>query len=85
MGVEETLREVTQDADVVVVAVGIPQLVRGDWVKPGAVVLDVGINVVAADAVGGDGGVLHCQKRQLYDVREGEAAGQLPAAQQEAG
>jgi methylenetetrahydrofolate dehydrogenase (NADP+)/methenyltetrahydrofolate cyclohydrolase len=31
-------------ADVLVAAVGRPELVRGDWVKPGAVVIDVGIN-----------------------------------------
>jgi methylenetetrahydrofolate dehydrogenase (NADP+)/methenyltetrahydrofolate cyclohydrolase len=30
--------------DLVVVGVGIPQLVKGDWIKPGAVVIDVGIN-----------------------------------------
>lgn len=32
-----------------VVAVGNPELVKADWVKPGAVVLDVGINVVEDD------------------------------------
>ncbi len=31
-------------ADVVVAAVGVPELVKGDWIKPGAVVLDVGMN-----------------------------------------
>ena len=31
-------------ADIVVAAVGVPELVRGDWLKPGAVVLDGGIN-----------------------------------------
>ncbi|WP_174297676.1 bifunctional methylenetetrahydrofolate dehydrogenase/methenyltetrahydrofolate cyclohydrolase FolD [Sphingomonas bacterium] len=31
-------------ADVVVAAVGVPGLVRGDWIKPGATVIDVGIN-----------------------------------------
>jgi methylenetetrahydrofolate dehydrogenase (NADP+) / methenyltetrahydrofolate cyclohydrolase len=31
-------------ADILVVAVGRPDLVRGDWVKPGAIVIDVGIN-----------------------------------------
>ena len=31
-------------ADVLVVAVGRPEMVRADWVKPGAVVIDVGIN-----------------------------------------
>jgi methylenetetrahydrofolate dehydrogenase (NADP+)/methenyltetrahydrofolate cyclohydrolase len=33
-------------ADIVVAAVGIPALVRGDWIKPGAVVIDVGMNRV---------------------------------------
>lgn len=32
------------DADILVVAVGRPDLVRGEWVKPGAIVIDVGIN-----------------------------------------
>ena len=31
-------------ADILVVGVGIPELVKGDWVKPGAIVIDVGIN-----------------------------------------
>ncbi len=31
-------------ADIVVAAVGVPELIRGDWLKPGAVVLDGGIN-----------------------------------------
>ena len=31
-------------ADILVVAVGRPDLVRGDWIKPGAIVIDVGIN-----------------------------------------
>lgn len=34
-------------ADIVVAAVGIPGMVRGDWIKPGACVIDVGINRVA--------------------------------------
>jgi len=33
-------------ADIIVVAVGIPELIRGDWIRPGAVVIDVGINRV---------------------------------------
>lgn len=37
---------VTRQADILVVAVGRPQMVRGDWVKPGAVVIDVGVNRV---------------------------------------
>ena len=31
-------------ADVVVVAVGRPEMVKGDWIKEGAVVIDVGVN-----------------------------------------
>jgi methylenetetrahydrofolate dehydrogenase (NADP+)/methenyltetrahydrofolate cyclohydrolase len=38
------LAEECRRADVVVAAVGRPELVRGDWLKPGAVVIDVGIN-----------------------------------------
>ncbi|MBS1165622.1 MAG: folD [Proteobacteria bacterium] len=39
-------------ADVLVAAVGRPQMVRGDWVKPGAVVIDVGINRIEVDGKG---------------------------------
>jgi 5,10-methylene-tetrahydrofolate dehydrogenase/methenyl tetrahydrofolate cyclohydrolase len=37
---------VVRQADILVAAVGRPQMVRGDWVKPGAVVIDVGVNRV---------------------------------------
>ena len=40
------LPELVRKADVVVAAAGSPRLVRGDWVKPGAVVIDVGITRV---------------------------------------
>jgi len=44
------LPEIVRTADILVVAAGSPGLVRGDWVKPGAVVIDVGINrIVDAD------------------------------------
>ncbi|MDP3275904.1 MAG: bifunctional methylenetetrahydrofolate dehydrogenase/methenyltetrahydrofolate cyclohydrolase FolD [Deltaproteobacteria bacterium] len=33
-----------RDADILIAAVGRPEMIRGDWIKPGAVVLDVGIN-----------------------------------------
>jgi 5,10-methylene-tetrahydrofolate dehydrogenase/methenyl tetrahydrofolate cyclohydrolase len=42
----KNLAEVVRNADVLVAAVGKPEMVRGDWVKPGAVVIDVGINRV---------------------------------------
>ena len=40
------LKEIVKRADVLVAAVGRAEMVRGDWVKPGAVVIDVGINHV---------------------------------------
>jgi methylenetetrahydrofolate dehydrogenase (NADP+)/methenyltetrahydrofolate cyclohydrolase len=43
------LPDITRTADILVVAAGVPGLVRGDWVKPGAVVIDVGINRVDDD------------------------------------
>ena len=43
------LPAVVRRADVVVAAVGRPEMVRGDWIKPGACVIDVGINRVPAD------------------------------------
>jgi methylenetetrahydrofolate dehydrogenase (NADP+)/methenyltetrahydrofolate cyclohydrolase len=41
-----------READIIVAAIGIPQFVKGDWVKPGAVVIDVGINRVGDKLVG---------------------------------
>jgi methylenetetrahydrofolate dehydrogenase (NADP+)/methenyltetrahydrofolate cyclohydrolase len=43
------LPSIVAQADVLVAAVGRPQLVKGDWVRPGAIVIDVGINRVAVD------------------------------------
>ena len=37
---------VVRRADLVIAAVGIPEFVKGDWIKPGAIVIDVGINRV---------------------------------------
>jgi methylenetetrahydrofolate dehydrogenase (NADP+)/methenyltetrahydrofolate cyclohydrolase len=42
------LPEVVRRADIVVAAVGRPEMVKGDWIKPGAAVIDVGINRVDA-------------------------------------
>lgn len=61
------LPAVCREADVLVAAVGRPGLVRGDWIKPGACVLDVGINRVPAPEKG-DGGA-----RLVGDVDYGEA------------
>jgi len=40
------LPAVTRQADILVAAVGRPEMLRGDWIKPGAIVIDVGINRV---------------------------------------
>ncbi len=45
---------VVRRADIVVVAIGKPKLVKGDWIKPGAVVIDVGINRNEEGKVVGD-------------------------------
>src|SRR3954451_13718310 len=46
------LAEVCRRADVLVAAVGVPHLIKGDWVKPGAVVIDVGMNRVDGKLTG---------------------------------
>jgi methenyltetrahydrofolate cyclohydrolase (EC 3.5.4.9)/5,10-methylenetetrahydrofolate dehydrogenase (NADP+) (EC 1.5.1.5) len=48
------LKEHVQRADVLVVAVGKPNFIPGDWVKPGAVVIDVGINRLPSGKLVGD-------------------------------
>jgi len=53
-------------ADLVVVAVGIPNLVKGEWIKPGAVVIDVGINRQADGKLVGDVGFDEAIKRASW-------------------
>ena len=48
----KNLKEVCLSADILVAAVGIPEMVKGDWVKDGAVVIDVGINRLPAPEKG---------------------------------
>lgn len=48
------LAEKVAAADVVIAAVGKPQMIKGDWIKPGAVVIDVGVNRVAEKKLIGD-------------------------------
>jgi methylenetetrahydrofolate dehydrogenase (NADP+)/methenyltetrahydrofolate cyclohydrolase len=50
----EDLADRVREADIVVAAVGRPNLVKGDWVKEGAVVLDVGINRLEDGTLTGD-------------------------------
>jgi methylenetetrahydrofolate dehydrogenase (NADP+) / methenyltetrahydrofolate cyclohydrolase len=46
------LASVCRGADILIAAVGRPQMVKGDWVKPGALVIDVGMNRTDAGLVG---------------------------------
>ena len=48
----ENLAEITRSADVLVAAVGQPKLITGDMIKPGAAVIDVGINRIESGLVG---------------------------------
>jgi len=48
----KNLKEECLKADILVVAVGIPKLVKGDWVKKGSIVIDVGINKTKEGIVG---------------------------------
>jgi methylenetetrahydrofolate dehydrogenase (NADP+)/methenyltetrahydrofolate cyclohydrolase len=43
------LADVVRRADILVAAVGQPELIKGDWLKPGATVIDVGMNRIAGD------------------------------------
>ena len=60
------LPELTRRADIVVAAVGRPEMVRGSWLKPGCTVIDVGINRVAKESGTGT--------RLVGDVAFAEAA-----------
>lgn len=62
------LPDVCRRADILVAAVGRPEMVRGDWVKPGAIVIDVGINRVPNPAAG------EGKTRVVGDVAYEEAA-----------
>jgi methylenetetrahydrofolate dehydrogenase (NADP+) / methenyltetrahydrofolate cyclohydrolase len=48
----KNLADVVRRADIVVAAVGRPEMVKADWIKPGACVIDVGINRVPASEAG---------------------------------
>ena len=65
----KNLPDLCRTADILVAAVGRPEMIKGDWVKPGAVVIDVGINRLPP----GENG----KSRLVGDVAYDEA---LPAA-----
>jgi methylenetetrahydrofolate dehydrogenase (NADP+) / methenyltetrahydrofolate cyclohydrolase len=50
----QDLPERVREADIVIAAVGRPEMIRGSWIKPGAVVIDVGINRLEDGSLVGD-------------------------------
>jgi methylenetetrahydrofolate dehydrogenase (NADP+)/methenyltetrahydrofolate cyclohydrolase len=60
------LAALCRTADILVAAVGRPEMIKGDWIKPGATVIDVGINRVAGNGNG--------KSRLVGDVAYDEAA-----------
>ena len=48
----KNLPEICRKADIVVAAVGKPEMVKGDWIKKGAIVIDVGINRIETEING---------------------------------
>ncbi|EEE46777.1 bifunctional methylenetetrahydrofolate dehydrogenase/methenyltetrahydrofolate cyclohydrolase FolD [Roseibium alexandrii] len=64
----KALPDVVRAADIVVAAVGRPEMVKGDWIKPGATVVDVGINRIPAPEKG------EGKSRLVGDVAFEEAA-----------
>ena len=48
------IAETCKRADILIAAVGRPEMVKGDWIKPGAAIIDVGINRILAPEKGGN-------------------------------
>lgn len=63
----QNIAELCSQADIVIAALGQPEMVRGDWIKEGAVVIDVGINFV-------DDATRKTGRRLCGDVKYDEAA-----------
>lgn len=62
----EVLQRQVEQADIVVVAVGRPGIVPGEWIKPGAVVIDVGINRMEDGRLVGDVGFEAARERASW-------------------
>ncbi len=70
------LPETVGRADVVVAAVGRPEMIRGDWIKPGAIVIDVGINRIPGEGLNAHG---QPKTRLVGDVAFAEALSRAAA------
>ena len=60
---KKNLKEIVKNADIVVAAVGVPQMVTGDMIKEGAVVIDVGMNRLENRKLVGDVNFEECEKK----------------------
>ena len=62
------LADFVKQADILVTAVGKPNLIQGTWIKPGAIVIDVGINRLRDGSITGDV-EFAAQKKELHGSR----------------
>jgi methylenetetrahydrofolate dehydrogenase (NADP+)/methenyltetrahydrofolate cyclohydrolase len=60
------LADKVRNADIVVAAVGVPRFVKGDWIKTGAIVIDVGINRLEDGKLCGDVDFAACAERAAW-------------------
>ena len=60
----KNLQDEVKKNDIVVAAVGVPEMIKGSWIKPGATVIDVGINRIEKDG----------KKKLVGDIEFSEAA-----------
>lgn len=62
----KNLEENIKRADLVVAAAGVPSLIKGEWIKPGAVVIDIGINRLADGSLSGDVDFAEAKERASF-------------------
>jgi methylenetetrahydrofolate dehydrogenase (NADP+)/methenyltetrahydrofolate cyclohydrolase len=62
----QNLEAIVRQADILTVAVGKPELIPGDWIKPGAIVFDVGINRLDDGSLKGDIGFDQAKERAAW-------------------
>ena len=60
------LAKVIMQADLVIAAAGKPGLIKGEWIKPGAIVIDIGINRLADGSIAGDVDFNAAKERAAY-------------------
>lgn len=48
-GYDPNLQEYVKKADIILTAIGCPDIIKSEWIKPGAIVIDIGINVIESE------------------------------------